>query len=186
MAKRMGRRTLYNATIAAEIVRLLSSGCIIDDVCAKVGINPDTYFEWVKVHSDFSELVARAKADAKLGAVLSLRKAMMPHDISSRTVKTLRETRLRKIRGEDGISEVPYEYTKTEQSETVSNEFDWRAALEFLKRRDPDNWSEHLIIRVSPEDSDLLKKLGWKSPADAFEKFLENARDAYAAAIANS
>ena len=186
MAKR-GRKTLYSTTIAAEIVKLLSSGCIIDDVCAKVGINPDTYFEWVKVHSDFSDLVERAKADAKLGAVLSLRKAMMPHDILSRTVKTFTETRLRKAKDTDGnIFEAPYEYKKIEQSETVSNEFDWRAALEFLKRRDPDNWSEHLIIRVNPEDSDLLKKLGWKSPTDAFEKFLENARDEYAAAIANS
>lgn len=185
MAKR-GRRTKYTPELAAEIVKLLSGGCIIADICSKVGINQDTYFEYLKRYPEFSESVERAKADANVGAVLSLRKAMMPHDIGSHTTKTISETRLRKIRGEHGINEEPYTYTKTERSETVSSEFDWRAALEFLKRRDPDNWSEKLIIRVEPDQLALLKDAGFESAAQAFQMLIDNiAKEKAKVAISN-
>lgn len=174
-----GRKSKYTPAIAADIVKLLASGCIIADVCSKVGINQDTYFEWVKRHPEFSEMTDRAKADANVGAAMSMRKAMMPHDVASETVKTVSETRLRKVRGKDGISEQPYEYTKTERSRTVTNEFDWRAALEFLKRRDPDNWSEKLIIRVEPEHLELINRMGFKSPTEAFQALLDNARKVF-------
>lgn len=169
----MARKTKYTPQLAAEIVKLLAGGCIIEDVCKKVGISHTAYFDWIKRYPEFLESTERAKADANVGAVLSLRKAMMPHDIASETTKTVTETRLRKVRTKDGISEQPYEWTKTERSRTLSNEFDWRAALEFLKRRDPDNWSEHLIIKVTDEQADLLKKHGLTA-AQAFEKLIQS------------
>lgn len=167
-----GRKSPYSPEIAAEIVKLLAGGCIIKDTCSKVGIAQSTFFKWVKEHAEFSEQVTRARADANVGATLSLRKAMMPHDVSSHTTKTVTETRLRKVRTEHGISEVPYEWTKTEQSSTVSNEFDWRAALEYLKRRDPENWAEAFIVKVKPEQNDILKEAGIPKE-EAFDKFVD-------------
>lgn len=156
----MARPTKYNDEIAAEIVALLTDGCVIADVCSKVGISQDSYFTWIKRYPEFSESVKRAKAEANVGAAQSLRTAMMPHDTVSKTVKVVKETRLRKVRGEFGVSEVPYEWVKSEQSQTTTNEFDWRAALEFLKRRDPDNWAETFIIKVTPDQQNLLKAKG--------------------------
>lgn len=171
MSKR-GRKTLYDEKMAEEIRKLLADGCIIADVCAKVGISQDTYFHWVKIHPEFSEIVTRAKAEANLGAVQSLRTAMHPHDVTAKTVKMFKETRLRKVKTKDGVSEVPYEYVKTEQSQTVTNEFDWRAAMEFLKRRDPDNWAESFIIKISPQDKEVLDKHGLKA-SDAWNQLIQ-------------
>lgn len=168
-----GRKTKYAPEIAKRIADLISSGCIIEDVCAKVGIAQSTYFKWLIDHSEFSEMCNRAKADANVNATLILRKAMMPHDVSSETTKTITETRLRKVRDEQGqISEVPYQYSKTERSNTLSNEFDWHAALEFLKRRDPDNWSEKLIIKIDPEHAAILKRLGL-SASEAWQQLMQ-------------
>lgn len=181
-----GRKTKYTPEIVSDIIALLTAGCIVEDVCSKVGIHVSTYFDWINKKPEFSEAVDRAKAEANVGAVQSMRTAMMPHDVISKTVKVVKETRLRKVRGEHGISEVPYEWIKSEQSQTTSNEFDWRAALEFLKRRDPDNWSEKLIIQVKPEDLDIINKLGFKSPSDAFQALLDNARKAFTDVNADS
>lgn len=173
MAQR-GRKTLYSPEMVAEIVKLLASGCVVADVCHKVGIAQDTYFGWVKKYPEFFEAVKRARADAQVGATLSLRKAMMPHDVTTRTTKTFSETRLRKVRAKDGtVSEVPYEYTKTEHTDSVTNEFDWRAAMEYLKRRDPENWADVLILKVTPEQLDVLKRFGL-TPTDAFSKLIQN------------
>lgn len=173
-----GRRTKYDDKLAADIVKLVGAGCIVADVCARVGIAQSTYFDWLNKRPEFLESVNRAKGEANSNAVLSLRKAMMPHDVASRTTKTISETRLRKAKDKEtgAIVEVPYTYTKTENSETLSNEFDWRAALEFLKRRDPDNWSEHLIIKVAPTDMELIKRLGFESASDAWAALMDNAR----------
>lgn len=185
MAKR-GRRTKYTPELEAEILKLLADGCIIADICSKVGISQETYFQYIKKYPEFSEKVERAKAEANVGAVQSMRLAMMPHDIGSRTIKVVKETRLRKVHTEHGISEVPYEWIKSEQSETKSNEFDWRAALEFLKRRDPDNWSEKLIIRVEPDQLALLKDAGFESAAQAFQMLIDNiAKEKANSAISN-
>lgn len=171
MAKR-GAKSKYTPEMVAEIVKLLTGGCVVADVCHKVNITQETFYQWVNRYPEFSENVKRAKADAHVGATLSLRKAMMPHDVSSVTTKTLRETRLRKVKDKSGtISEVPYEYIKTEQSQTVSNEFDWRAAMEYLKRRDPENWAETFIIKVNPQQMEVLKKYGLTA-AEAFEAMI--------------
>lgn len=190
MAKR-GRHTKYTAAMVAKIVKLLRGGCVVADICAQVGINQDTYYDWLKKHADFSEKVDRAKGEANTNAALSLRKAMMPHDVTSRTTKTVSETRLRKARVNIGtkdkpkiaIEEQPYTYTKTEESATLSNEFDWRAALEFLKRRDPDNWGDTLVIKLSPEDRDFLKQNGLE-PTDAVRQWIGMMREAANANVA--
>ncbi len=175
-----GRKSKYTPELHADIMKMLEAGCIVEDICARAGIAVSTYYEWLDKKPEFSEAVTRAKGAANVGATMVLRKAMMPHDTGSRTVKTLTETRLRKKRTDMGIEEVPYEYTKTERSETVASEFDWRAALEFLKRRDPDNWSEHLVVKVAPADLELIKLLGFESANDAWQALMDNARKEYA------
>jgi len=175
-----GRPSKYEPDTVAEIIKLLSEGCIVENVCAKTGIGVSTFYDWIIEYPEFSEKVTRAKADALVGAVQSLRTAMLPHDVTSKTVKMFKETRLRKARVNIGteakpkyaISEVPYEYTKPEQGQTVTNEFDWRAALEFLRRRDPDNWTERLIIKVEPEQEKVLKELGL-SASEAWNQFIQ-------------
>lgn len=169
---RAGRKTKYTPEMVEDIVKLSKSGCTINDICSKINIGVATYFEWINKYPEFAEQVVCARAEANIGATLSLRKAMMPHDVTSRTVKTLKETRLRKVRGKDGVSEQPYEYTKVEQSETVSNEFDWRAALEYLKRRDPEHWGDKLIIVIKPEWQEVLDKYG-KTAGDVMEEVIQ-------------
>ena len=66
------------------------------------------------------------------------------------TTKTTTETRLRKVINTDGaIEEKPYQWTKTETTEAIIHHPpDWRAGIEYLKRRDSANWSDKITVTI--------------------------------------
>lgn len=154
-----GRPTKLNPQLQGKIVKLLKTGATVADTCQHIGIHRDTFYDWLKrgeagepEYSAFSDAVTRAFAAAKVTAIGALRNAMTPYTQKARTVETMTETKLTR-KGE------PYEYTKRHESETVTTfAGDWRAAVEYLKRRFPDEWSEKRILELglTPE---LLKQL---------------------------
>lgn len=156
-AKR-GTKGKYTPTRVKMILKLLKAGCVVADIQKKVGISNDTYFAWIRRYPDFADAVERAKGEANTYATEVIRAAMAPHAETTTTTKTFSETRLRKGKGGE---QVPFTYTKIEEGKSVTLlSGDWRAALEFLKRRDPDNWSEKLIIQIRPEDAAILERAG--------------------------
>lgn len=158
-----------------EICRLLSVGVPIDKVCERFGIAESSYYNWIKrgqVEHDrrseqrdpdrkrlgkrekdirqreqpfleFLERATRARAEAFVGAVAELRRAMHPTETVTEATETFTETRLDR-QGE------PYEYKRTTVKRSVTKSpGNWRAALEFLKRADPTNWSEHTVQKFA-------------------------------------
>lgn len=154
-----GRPTKLNQQLQGKIVKLLKTGATVADTCQHIGIHRDTFYDWLKrgeagepKYSEFSDAVTRAFAAAKVTAIGALRNAMTPYTQKARTVETLTETKLTR-KGE------PYEYTKRHESETVTTfAGDWRAAVEYLKRRFPDEWSEKRILELGLSDA-LLKRI---------------------------
>lgn len=56
------RNSKYTPEIVERICELVSADeYTIKEICSIVGINPDTWFEWKKVHADFSEKVKKAE-----------------------------------------------------------------------------------------------------------------------------
>lgn len=174
-----GRNTKLNKTLQNKIVKHLKTGATVADVCRHVGIAESTFYEWQKrgnegdeEYSEFSEAVSRAVGDAKITAIATLRSAMTPYEQVQTATKTFTETRLNR-KGET------YDYTRTEEAKTVTLfAGDWRAAVEYLKRRAPDEWSEKHILELNLPP-DLLRRFvdaanaAGVSAGDALEAFVQ-------------
>jgi transposase-like protein len=156
-ADKLGRPSKFTPETRATILECLQSGATIKATCDSVGIAESTYFGWVDIgrahingephphmpktlekrqaFSDFLEAVTRAQAEGLIHATIAFRQGMNPSETVSSTTETLEETRLDK----EGK---PYTYLKTVTRHTITRiPGDWRAAMEYLARRDPDNWA---------------------------------------------
>lgn len=164
-----------------QISDLLSTGVTIQDACDRLGIGESTFHMWrargraeldrlsrqkdtatpgkreldrraaEQIFVEFAEATTRAEANARINAVVVLRQGMMKGKTVSKTTETFTETRV-KQNGET------YDYTRTVVRETeTENPGDWRAALEYLKRRDAGNWSETIRNEVSNPDGSLIQ-----------------------------
>jgi transposase len=167
----MARKTKLNDQTQTALVKLLERGVTVKDACAAVGIDEKTYYNWIKrgeandpEYIQFFQLTNRAHNAAKIAMIESLYVASQRRTERTVTVKTYRETRLRKTaEGE----EVPYTYEKQWETVTTTPMLgDWRAAESYLKRRHSDEWSERIehtgedgkpiVIAITKMDVDEL------------------------------
>jgi hypothetical protein len=147
----MARPTKLDTDLQEKIVTRLSAGATIQATCDSVGIKKQTFYNWMKRGEkekegeffDFFDAATRAIADGLITATIRFREGMNPSQQEAVTTETSIETRLRKVKTTDGkIVEEPYEYKKTVTRKTVTHvPGDWRAAMEYLARRDPENWA---------------------------------------------
>lgn len=148
-----GRKTKLTDKTQAELARLIETGIPIADACAAAGIGERTFYDWLRrgeaeeeQFSQFSQAISRARVAARVAAIKTLRNAMNPYSETSTVIEVFTETRVKKT-GET------YDYTrKTERTTVTKYAGDWRAALEYLKRRDPDAWSPPTRVEVSWQD----------------------------------
>jgi hypothetical protein len=158
-----GRKPKYNSEIHKQLVDLIATGNTIRDACAYVGIHEDTFHLWLRTnkYSDFSEDIRRAKGQAHIGAVFAIRSAIQGQEQVTTTNDVVVETRLRKIKQPDGtVEEVPYDYTKTVRGTTVTKlPPDWRASIDYLKRRDPEHWSDRSSLKFETWETELVQLL---------------------------
>lgn len=157
----MARPTKLTPAVQQNIIDRLKAGATVKATCDSVGIGERTYYQWVAVGkayldgedhdkmprlikdretlAQFSQEVTRAIADGLVMAAIRFREGMSPSEVASSTTETMTETRI----GKDGK---PYQYTKTVTKKTVTKSpGDWRAAMEYLARRDPDNWARQKV-----------------------------------------
>ncbi len=176
-----GRISKFNPALTAQIIKHLESGLTDKDTCALVGIGVSTFYEWVQDGRDggsaekleFAEAVTRARGRALAAATTNLVKGMLPSHTTTTTTEQFTETRL-DSRGR------PYEYRRvTQRDATTTNPGDWRAAVEYLKRRDPAQWADRLVLSLEPDVIDALHVLG-VAPSDAYEQFKAIVLDAAA------
>lgn len=55
----------------------------------------------------------------------------------------------------------------------------WQADAWVLERKFPEEFAAQVKLKVSPEDYELLRKMGFKSPTEAFQALLDNARKVF-------
>lgn len=143
-----GRRTKLTDPVQKQIVKLLKAGVTVTDACAHVGISTSTFYDWLgrgeageAPFAEFSSAVSRAYNAAKVAAIETIRAAMSPYNQTSTTKKTFTETRINPKTGEE------YTYRRVEESKTVTRlQGDFRAAIEYLKRRFPDEWRDQIRV----------------------------------------
>lgn len=162
---------LSQPDLGPRINALLARGVTVADACESVGITEQSYYGWMargraeakerdreaekssslskksrarrereQPFFEFFEASTRAIAEARIRAVETIRSALEPYEEESTSVEQFTETRLDKAGR-------PYTYTrKRVRKTTTKRPGDWRAALEYLKRRDPENWTEQTNI----------------------------------------
>lgn len=173
------RKIIKDITLQPRLQAALERGLTDEMACAECGIHKDTFYEYIKVYPDFSDMVTRAKATALTKAVSAFASGL--ERTKAITVKTteFKETRLRRVVDEKGnLIDVPYTYSKvTENKEIMESPPDWRAGEAWLKRRDAANWSDKLMIEVDTKQLEtlllLLKAQGIKA-SDVFASMIED------------
>ena len=180
-----GRKSKYTPELQKQITDVLASGATIRDACAHVGISEKTYFEWMNSPSkgEFREATTYAQQQARLSAVLAIKQAVRGVQQTSHTTESFTETRTRLNKAGEVV---PYDYQRTATKQTVTNLApDWRAAVEYLKRRDPEHWSERqqidMNIRIDPnllkQFIEATERMGWNA-GDVLEDFVRQANAA--------
>lgn len=153
-----GRHTKLTPALQKKMIKLLKTGVTVTDACAHVGIAQGTYYNWIEwghegksPYLQFLEAVTRAHNNAKVIAIGTIRTALTPYKQTSVRTETYTETRLTK-NGD------PYEYKEERVVSTVTvMPGDWRAAMEYLKRRFPDEWSDRVNVQ-----GDMNIKVDWR------------------------
>ncbi|MEO8608898.1 MAG: transposase [Chloroflexota bacterium] len=174
----MARKTKLTPELQKQIIKLLEQGVSVEDVCSQVGISDRTYYGWrergVKAANEleadedaqisldeipflqFFQATTRGLKNAKIKAVGAIYGAIKGFKTTEKSTAVFEETRYHKPQKEGDEPEA-FTYRRTTKSnKTILHPPDVRAAIEYLKRRYPDEWSDRLRIDVDPA---LLKEL---------------------------
>ncbi len=199
----MGRPTKLNPDLQEQIVTRLTAGATIKATCDSVGLGVSTFELWCAIGSAviagekhdrmprkvkarepyvrFAEETTRARSDGLIHAAISFRAGMNPSKTITEHTETVTETRLRTIKSDDGYTEqVPYQHVKETNKDIITNHpGDWRAAMEYLARRDPDEWARQKIkidveFKLIVEVVAAIESLG-QNPSDVFNRIIQRA-----------
>jgi len=148
-----GRKSKLTPELTQEIVDNLTLGCTVRDCCELAGIGERTFYDWFERNPQFSQAVTQAQAKARRAAVMAVRINLAETRSKVNETVTLEETRLRWVKMKDkqgrviGEEQQPYTYRKvTQTSRETQIPPDWRAGIEYLKRRDNRNWSDKITV----------------------------------------
>lgn len=156
----MARPTKYNKTICQAIVEALRAGSTRMAAAEHVGIAYETFRDWKNTREEFHHMVTQAEAEAEVMFTSVIAKAAYGYDRRSttRTVKTVFKTKQTKLPDGSIIEEsVPFE--EVSETTTSRHEFEWRAALEWLKRRRHVEWGTDSIDIEKLDDETILRLL---------------------------
>jgi hypothetical protein len=71
----VGRPTKYTPGVVARLIQALEMGATYDHACNFAGIHYDTFREWIKDKSEFSEEVKKAEGRAVVGWLAKIEQA---------------------------------------------------------------------------------------------------------------
>lgn len=185
--QKTGRKSKFTLETREKLISLLKIGITDKDACPQAGISVSTFYDWVDIgdavredrlhdrmpkdeetrqlYLEFSDSVSRARSESNGVAVVAFRTGLRPSEILEETVDTFTETRLDR-------NGVPYEYTRTTKKVTTRKlPADWRAGADWLRRRDPDNWSDKIDTRQTPSGTTWEEAMRGVStdPSNPFE-----------------
>lgn len=170
----MGRPTKLTPEVANIIIQHIGECATYESAANAAGISYSTFRSWmVRGEQDgawvearpnalvlpeqlrfveFSEAVTRAQAQALATAARSVHEGITGAVAREFTREKITEPARDKAGNIilDKDTQKPMMVERTLERETVKQkEPDWRAGIEFLKRRDTDNWTDKLIIEAT-------------------------------------
>jgi len=136
----MARTPVLTDDRIAIIKQALEDGHTREMAAAKAGISDRTFYKYQKINAQFSQIVFTAIQTAHTKAVSAFRSGLEEQKEYKVSERTHKETRL-DAKGQ------PYQYADTIITrETTTRAPDWKAGEAWLKRRDPKNWADRLVV----------------------------------------
>lgn len=186
-----GRKSKLTPALQKQIVKLLEQGNSVEDVCSQVGITDRTYYNWrekgesaakqleetedadladladdERPFFQFFQATIRAQNNAKVKAVSAVYKSIEGFKTVEKSTVVFTETRYHKPKKEGDEPEAyKYEQIKT-TTKVIQHAPDAHTAIEFLKRRYPDEWSDRVRIDLDPAMVKELQALATAQKVD--------------------
>lgn len=167
----MARTTKLSSDVTAKIVEALRTGNARRTAARYAGIAESRFYDWMKrgeqeekgQFREFRETVLKTEAECEVRNISIIQKAAFGYNTKTTRTKTTSYVRTvlgpdkKPLTGKDGnpIQEV---VTETETVTTTGHEFDWRASLEWAKRRNRLEWGDSIDINKLPTEQ-LLELL---------------------------
>ena len=152
----MPRPSKFDNEKGRSICERLRAGNTRKASVESIGVAYTTFLRWIgnPDNASFATDVTRAEAEAEAMMVVTIQKAARGFESGSKTETTKTVVKMRKTTYPDGrVVEEPVPIQETTKSVVTANEFDWRAAETWLKRRRRDEWGDNLSLsRLSDED----------------------------------
>ena len=126
----------YTPKLAKKIIELAKEGYIIDEIAEKVGLNPDTIYDWQKKKPEFSEAIKEAKLIPNNTVKASVFKSANGYEYTEKHV-------MKRKSGSNEYAEVK-EITKHYAPNVLAQIF-------WLKNRDPQRWKDRHDVGFDPD-----------------------------------
>lgn len=148
----------YNKKIVEDICTLIrADSYTIAEICEKVGISKETYYQWLKTKSDFSDAIKKAQ-DEFDELILSEAKKSLVKMVKGYTVKEKHITSTDTGKKDDEGKPI----VKVKEHKIIEKHFQPVPAAVFftLTNKDPDNWKNR-------QDNKLSGDIGIKSSLES-------------------
>lgn len=147
----------FTPELAAEILKLARTGEAKTNICKLVKMGTATLNRWLTEQHDerylqFQKDYDHAEAEAARRLSLKIQQAATGYKRVQTVTTKSQVVKIEETRYDDGrVVKKPVVLTLETVTVTESDEFDWRAAMEFLARRWPGEWSSKQKIEHSGE-----------------------------------
>lgn len=176
----MARPTKRTPELEKRLLDALRGGNTRRAACTYAGITDETFSIWLKSFPGFLELVTHAEAQVEVRSVAILQKAAGGYETTeTRTADRHFIKKTRRTLPDGSVLEEAVPVKVTETTTITRHESDWKASLEWLKRRRRDDWGDKQLLEHSGaigRGPDLTKLS--QSQLDHLELLLDAATDA--------
>ena len=168
--------TKYNKKIVDEICSLIKEDSYtITEICKKVGIVTDTYYDWLNKKSDFSDSIKKAENEFKENILIecnrSLRKLITGYMAQEKKVITVDSGKK-----DDRGRPIPKIKEQTIVDKHIQPNLG--AIIHFQTNQDPDNWKNKHSTEVTGKDGkDLFAKKSVEELEDELKKIMSKIED---------
>ncbi len=148
----MARPTKYNPERGDRLCGLLRQGCTRKASAESCGVSYASLLRWIESYASFATDVTRAESEAEALYTAAVQKAAFGYDAGTTTRHTKTIVKTKKTTLPDGsIVEEPVLLTVVSETQYIAQEFDWRAAESWLKRRRKEEWGDSADITSGGE-----------------------------------
>lgn len=165
----------YNKKIVEEICSLIKEDSYtIAEICQRVGIVKDTYYNWLKTKSDFSDAIKKAESEFTQDILVECKRSLRKL-ITGYTVQEKKTTMVDSKEKDANGKAKPKIKEQTIVEKHVQPSLG--AIIHFQTNQDPDNWKNKHSTEVTGKDGkDLIPpaRILTKEEAAEYLKKLED------------